>query len=178
MRPNRTTQPLDAGTNIPELDQFQRIVEEPNDEVIAAREEKERRQREKGPAVKRKGVSEQKSEPKRKKKTQVGVDVVSISADKTVDVDPLNVAAPQKEPGAGEGPSVVEPNKEGGEKLVDEGTHVSFVDLETQAGTRTGEPSRIPLEGTRDSHSFLSVTFSFKFYVVYFLSLISILNLW
>ena len=99
VRPNRTTQPLDAGTNIPELDPFQRVVEEPNDEVIAAREEKERRQKEKGPAAKRKSVTVQKPEPKKKRKTQVGENVLSLSADKTVDVDPLNVAAPQKEPG-------------------------------------------------------------------------------
>jgi hypothetical protein len=98
VRPERTAKPLSPEMKLPVKSNLQRVVETADDDVVAAREEKERKQREKNPVPKRKAVGNVKNAPKRRKKL-LEEEVVS-SGDKTLDVTPLNQAEPQIDVGA------------------------------------------------------------------------------
>ena len=104
VRPDKTTRPLSPGKKPPAKSNLQKVVEVADDDVVAAREEKERKAKEKIPAEKRKTVAASKNAPKRRKhlvvEEIVSSEGKSKSKSKTLDVTPINQAEPQTDAGS------------------------------------------------------------------------------
>ena len=128
VRPNRTTRPLSPEKELPPKSAAQKAVEVENEEVIAARQDKERKKQDKGPVAKKRTTAEPAGGRRKKKKLQTDEMVVS-GEDETVDADPLNQAHPeggnnaggQPAQGAGGGPT----QEAGGREVINlESTHL------------------------------------------------------
>ena len=90
-RPNKTAEPLAPGVAIPDKTYAQLTVETANSDVVANREDKERKKQQTKPAGKKRSAAGPSSQKRRK--LQVDEEVVE-SEEHTVDANPLNQAEP------------------------------------------------------------------------------------
>ena len=129
-RPVRTVEPLPEGQNIPPKEPLMKVAEKANDDVVKAREKKERENREKAAAKRKAGEGTSQAAP-RKKTRGVNSAGVIPSLGVTVDTNPLNVAPPNSAP-------LHEPNHE--EHHAQDEDHVSQPRFVAEEEPRNSEP--------------------------------------